>query len=116
MSASVQKQVLAPAYPYDEEDRLLEQPPTPLLALNLLRFSHPPAFRRRNEAVLGWCEWRVSHPRKSLGLTPGLLIPVALVPTFYLFSTGRRATIRRGFWILSPPVKLAQAFEMLKPG
>ncbi len=71
-------------YPCDEEGRPLEQPPTPTLELQLLRFTDPPAFRRWNEATFAWYEWRVSDQRNALGLTPRMLIPVVSVTAFLL--------------------------------
>ena len=78
------KQARELEYPCDEEGRPLEQPPTPTLALQMLRFTDPPAFRRWNEACIAWLEWRASDERNALGLTPKMLIPVVAVTAFLL--------------------------------
>lgn len=78
------KQACEQEYPCDEEGRPLEEPPTPTLALQMLRFTDPPAFRRWNEACIAWLEWRASDERNALGLTPKMLIPVVAVTAFLL--------------------------------
>lgn len=78
------KQAREQEYPCDEEGRPLEEPPTPTWALQMLRFTDPPAFRRWNEACIAWLEWRASDERNALGLTPKMLIPVVAVTAFLL--------------------------------
>ena len=101
----------AQEYPCDEEGRPLEQPPTPTLALHLLRFTDPPAYRRWNEAVFAWYEWRVSDQRNALGLTPKMLIPVAAVTAFLLVFHWPANNDPARMLDTFSPVKLAQVFD-----
>ena len=106
----------AQEYPCDEEGRPLEQPPTPTLALNLLRFTDPPAFRRWNEAVFAWYEWRVSDQRNALGLTPRMLIPVAAVTAFLLVFHWPADNDPARMVDTFSPAKLVQTFGMMNTG
>lgn len=110
MAASAQE------YPCDEEGRPLEQPPTPTLALNLLRFTDPPAYRRWNEAVWAWYEWRVTDQRNALGLTPKMLIPVVAVTAFLLVFHWPANNDPARMLDTFSPVKLAQTFEKINTG
>ncbi|MFM9935732.1 MAG: hypothetical protein ACKVOL_05990, partial [Novosphingobium sp.] len=108
------KSVMAHEYPFDEEGRPLSQPPTPTLALNLMRFTDPPAYRRWNEACFAWFEWRASDQRNALGLTPKMLIPVVAVSAFLLVFHWPADSDPAKFVNTFSPVKMAQVFEMVK--
>ena len=110
------KSATAHEYPCDDEGRPLDQPPTPTLALNLLRFTDPPAFRRWNEACFAWYEWRVSDQRNALGLTPKMLIPVASVTAFLLVFHWPANNDPARMLDTFSPVKLAQTFDMINHG
>lgn len=104
---------MAHEYPCDDEGRPLDQPPTPTLALNLLRFTDPPAFRRWNEASVAWYEWRVSDQRNALGLTPKMLIPVVSVTAFLLVFHWPTDNNPARMLDTFSPAKLAQTFDMI---
>ncbi len=107
------KNASAQEYPCDEHGRPLDQPPTPTLALNLLRFTDPPAFRRWNEACFAWYEWRASDERNALGLTPAMLIPVVSVTAFLLVLHWPADNDPARMLDTFSPVKLAQTFDMI---
>lgn len=110
------RSAMAHEYPCDAEGRPLHQPPTPTLALNLLRFTDPPAFRRWNEACFAWFEWRASDARNALGFTPKMLIPVVSVAAFLLVfhwpADNDPAKMAGTF----SPVRMAAAFEKIAVG
>lgn len=106
----------AQEYPCDEEGRPLEQPPTSTLALQLLRFTDPPAYRRWDEAVWAWYEWRVTDQRNALGLTPKMLIPVVAVTAFLLVFHWPANNDPARMLDTFSPVKLAQTFEKINTG
>lgn len=108
------KAASAQEYPCDEEGRPLEQPPTPTLALQLLRFTDPPAYRRWNEACFAWYEWRVSDQRNALGLTPKMLIPVVSVTAFLLVFHWPANNDPARMLDTFSPAKLAQTFDMVR--
>lgn len=103
-------------YPCDEEGRPLEQPPTPTLALQLLRFTDPPAFRRWNEACIAWFEWRASDERNALGLTPKMLIPVAAVAAFLLVFHWPANNDPMRMLDTFNPASIAKTFGMMETG
>lgn len=107
------KAAMAHAYPCNEKGRPLEQPPTPTLALHLLRFTDPPAYRRWNEAVFAWYEWRASDQRNVLGLTPRMLIPFVAVSAFLLVFHWPTDNDPAKFVNTFSPVKMAQVFNMV---
>ena len=110
------KAASAQEYPCDEEGRPLEQPPTPTLALHLLRFTDPPAYRRWNEAVWAWYEWRVSDQRNALGLTPKMLIPVVSVTAFLLVFHWPANNDPARMLDTFSPARLARVFEKMDTG
>lgn len=108
------KAVLAHAYACDEEGRPLEQPPIPSLSMHMLRFTDPPAYRRWNEALFAWYEWRTSDQRNVLGLTPKMLIPFVAVSAFLLVFHWPTDNDPAKFVNTFSPVKMAQVFDMVK--
>lgn len=103
-------------YPCDDEGRPLRQPPTPTLALHLLRFTDPPAFRRWNEACFAWYEWRVSDQRNALGLTPKMLIPVVATTAFLLVFHWPVDNDPAKFLDTFSPARMAAVFETVRSG
>jgi hypothetical protein len=101
------------AYPCNEEGRPLQQPPTPTLAMQALRFTDPPAYRRWNEACFAWYEWRASDQRNVLGLTPRMLIPFVAVSAFLLVFHWPTDNDPAKFVNTFSPVKMAQVFNMV---
>lgn len=110
------KKAMAHEYPCDEEGRPLDQPPTPTLELQLLRFTDPPAFRRWNEATFAWYEWRVSDKRNALGLTPRMLIPVVSVTAFLLVFHWPADNDPAKFANTFSPVEMAHLFAKINIG
>ena len=79
--------VAATAYPLDASGRPLEQPRPPSRYPLLLYFTDRELFMQWHNACVAWTEWQLSQRRNILGLTPKLMIPlaVAVVAMLYLY-------------------------------
>lgn len=88
-------------FPTDASGCPLERPPTASLKMLALRVMDPDAYRQWQEACLAWYEWRAADGRNALGLSPGLVIPVAAVAMFLLVfwwpADGNLATLAHRF-------------------
>lgn len=61
-----------------------EQPPTPTLRMLGLWLTDREAFWRWQHDCIAWYEWRADDKRNAIGLTPKMIIPVAMTCTFLL--------------------------------
>lgn len=103
-------------YACDQYGRPLEKPPTPSLALSLMQFTDPVAYRQWRDSCWAWYEWRVTDARNALGMTPQMLIPVASVTAFLLVFHWPADNDPRKFAATFNPAVMAQTFEMVRVG
>lgn len=68
---------LPAVYPLDPSGRPLEQPRPPSRFPLLLYFTDRKLYREWHNACIAWAEWQLRQPRNLLGLTRGMVIPVA---------------------------------------
>jgi Zn-dependent protease with chaperone function len=68
----------------DATGRPLEEPPTPTLEMFVLYFTDRGAFWRWQHACIAWAEWRSEDRRNAIGLTPKMILPVAMTAMFLL--------------------------------
>lgn len=71
-------------YPLDASGRPLEQPRPPARDVLLLYFTDRELYRQWQNASIAWTEWQLNE-RNWLGLTPKLMIPLAVTCAAMLF-------------------------------
>ena len=74
----------ATAFARAESLRPPEQPPTPTLRMTWLWITDREEFWRWQHACIAWYEWRADDRRNAIGLTPKMILPVAVTCTFLL--------------------------------
>jgi Zn-dependent protease with chaperone function len=100
----------------DRYGRPLEKPATPNLALTLMQFTDPPAYRQWRDSCWAWYEWRATDTRNALGMTPQMLIPVAAVTAFLFVFHWPTDNDPRKFAATFNPALMAQTFDMVRVG